>query len=225
VTAVSSVRQTAKIRVVLVDDHQMFRSALRSMLEKNAGIEVVGEVGDGMESLKVVMDTGADVVCMDIRMPRMNGLETTQRLLKLKPDIKVIGLSAFTDKGFVLDMLKAGAYGYVTKAETGEELVRAIRSVMRNQKYLSPEVAGTTIDALIDNNDGRPTAARLSAREKQVLQLVAEGHTSGQIAEHLHLALSTVEVHRNHIMRKLNLHNVVELTKYAIRHGISTSDG
>ncbi len=214
-----------KTRVVLVDDHQMFRNALRSMLEKDPGIEVVGEVGDGMESLKVAVDAAADVVCMDISMPRMNGLEATQRLLKIKPDIKVIGLSAFTDKGFVLDLLKAGALGYVTKAETGDELLRAIRSVMRNQKYLSPEVAGTTINALIDNSTGHSTLARLSSREKQVLQLVAEGNTSAQIAEHLHLALSTVEVHRNHIMRKLNLHNVVELTKYAIRHGISTSDG
>ena len=210
-------------RVVLVDDHRMFRTALRTMLEKDPSIEVVGEAGDGFESLQTVIDARADVVCMDISMPRMNGIEATQRLLALNPALKVIGLSALTDRDFVLDLLKAGASGYVTKTEDREELLRAIRCVRLGRKYLCTEVASTVTGALIDSC-GQPAAAtRLGSREKQVLQLVAEGHTSTQIAERLHVAHSTVEVHRRNIMRKLNLHNVAELTRYAIRTGISAN--
>lgn len=212
-----------KTRVILVDDHQMFRHALRIMLEKDHGIEVVGEANDGLELIRIAGETAADVVCMDIGMPRMNGIEATRRLLVINPAIKVIGLSALTDRDFVLDLLKAGASGYVTKGETGEELLRAIRSVRINRKYLCSEVATTVAGALLESSDGTSSVPRLGARERQVLQLVAEGFTSAQIAERLHLALSTVEVHRRNIMRKLSLHNVAELTKYAIRNGITTS--
>ena len=212
-----------KTRVLLADDHQMFRHALRTMLEKESSIHVVGEAGDGQELLKIAAKTAVDVVCMDIGMPQMNGIEATRRLLAIDPAIKVIGLSAFTDRDFVLDMLKAGAAGYVTKAETGEELLRAIRSVRLNRTYLCPEIASTLTGALIDGSGGSPTAPRIGPRERQVLQLVAEGNTSAEIAERLHVAFSTVEVHRRNIMRKLDLHNVAELTKYAIRNGITTS--
>ena len=212
-----------KTRVLLADDHQMFRHALRTMLEQEASIEVVGEASNGQELLSVAAKTETDVVCMDIGMPQMNGIEATRRLLAINPDVKVIGLSAFTDRDFVLDMLKAGASGYVTKAETGEELLRAIRSVRQNRKYLCPEVASALTGALIDGSNGTAAAPRIGPRERQVLQLVAEGHTSAEIAERLHVAFSTVEVHRRNIMRKLDLHNVAELTKYAIRNGITTS--
>jgi len=212
-----------KTRVILADDHQMFRHALKIMLEKDHGIEVVAEAGDGVELLRVAAETKADVVCMDIGMPRMNGIEATRRLLALNPGVRIIGLSALTDRDFVLDLLKAGASGYVTKGETGEELLRAIRSVRVNRKYLCSEVAATVTGALLESGDGSPATPRLGPRERQVLQLVAEGFTSAQIAERLHLALSTVEVHRRNIMRKLSLHNVAELTKYAIRNGITTS--
>ena len=212
-----------KTRVILADDHQMFRHALRIMLEKDHSIQVVGEASDGIELLKVAAEAPADVVCMDIGMPRMNGIEATRRLLGINPSIRIIGLSALTDRDFVLDLLKAGASGYVTKGETGEELIRAIRSVRVNRKYLCSEVAATVTGALLDSGDGSSAVPRLGPRERQVLQLVAEGSTSAQIAERLHLALSTVEVHRRNIMRKLSLHNVAELTKYAIRNGITTS--
>jgi two-component system NarL family response regulator len=212
-----------KIRVLLADDHQMFRHALRTMLEQEANIQVVGEAGDGQALLKVAAETEADVVCMDIGMPQMNGIEATRRLLAIHPAIKVIGLSAFIDRDFVLDMLKAGASGYVTKGETGEELLRAIRSVRLNRTYLCPEIASVLTGALIDGSNGSPAAPRISARERQVLQLVAEGNTSAEIAERLHVAFSTVEVHRRNIMRKLELHNVADLTKYAIRNSITTS--
>jgi two-component system NarL family response regulator len=210
-------------RVLLADDHQMFRHALQTMLEKEPNIHVVGQAGDGQELLKIAASTAVDVVCMDIGMPKMNGIEATRRLLAINPAIKVIGLSAYIDRDFVLDMLKAGASGYVTKVETGDELLRAIRSVRLNRTYLCPEIASALTGALIGENDGGPAAPRIGPRERQVLQLVAEGNTSAEIAKRLHVALSTVEVHRRNIMRKLDLHNVAELTKYAIRNGITTS--
>lgn len=212
-----------KTRILLADDHQMFRHALRIMLERDPALVVVGEANDGVELLRIAAEKPADVACIDIGMPRMNGIEATRRLLSLNPAVKVIGLSAMTDRDFVLDMLKAGASGYVTKAESGEELVRAIRSVRANRKYLCPEIAATVTGALLDTGDGTAATPRLGSRERQVLQLVADGNTSVKIAERLHLASSTVEVHRRNIMRKLNLHNIAELTKYAIRNGLTTS--
>jgi len=212
-----------KTRILLADDHQMFRHALRLMLERDPAMVIAGEASDGLELLRVAAERPADVACIDIAMPRMNGIEATRRLLSLNPGIRVIGLSAMTDRDFVLDMLKAGAAGYVSKGESGEELLRAIRAVRANRKYLCPEVAATVTGALLDNDDGPMATPRLGSRERQVLQLVADGNTSVKIAERLHLASSTVEVHRRNIMRKLNLHNIAELTKYAIRNGLTTS--
>jgi two-component system NarL family response regulator len=212
-----------KIKVALADDHQMFRQALRVMLERVADIEVVAEAGDGEELLRVVRTQHPDVVCMDLGMPGMNGVETTRQLLAIHPGIRVIGLSALTDQDFVVDMLNAGAVGYVTKAEAADELLRAIRSVFVNRTYLCPRIAATVTDALLHCRTRDARAPRLGARERQVLQLIAEGHTSPTIATRLHLASSTVEVHRRNIMRKLNVHNIAELTKYAIRSGITSS--
>ena len=212
-----------KLKILLVDDHKMFREALRSMLEKEADVEVVGEVGDGREVLRVAGQTLPEVVCMDVGMPGLNGIEATRRLVTSHPGIKVIGVSAFCDRRFVLEMLNAGAAGYVTKGEAGEELLRAIRAVRRHQTYLCPEVAAGVVDALRNGSqDAVSSAPQLGSREKEVLQLLAEGCTSPQIATRLHLASSTVEVHRRNIMRKLSLHSVAELTKYAIRNGLTS---
>lgn len=210
-----------KTRVVLADDHQMFRQALRAMLTSEPGIEIVGEASDGLELLKVATKTVPDVVCMDIGMPNLNGIEATRRLLELCPDVKVIGLSAFYDRDFILDMMKAGASGYVTKGEAGEELLNAIKAVRVNRKYLCPSVADVVMGAIINNPEVQAGPVRLGARERQVLQLVAEGMTSSEIADRINLAASTIEVHRRNIMRKLNLHSVAELTKYAIRNGLT----
>lgn len=210
------------IRIVLADDHQMFRHALRAMLEPVAGIEVVAEASNGQELLDVVARQQVDIVCIDIAMPGMNGIEATRRLLAIAPHIKVIGLSAFSDRQFVEDLLDAGATGYITKAEAGDELLRAIQTVQLGRTYLCPDVATTVAQALLRDGPRDSGAPRITARERQVLQLIAEGHTSVQIAEQLHLAASTVEVHRRNIMRKLQLHSIAELTKYAIRNGITS---
>ena len=214
-----------KLHIALADDHRMFLHALRALLEKEPGIEVVGVAGTGDELLALVADKPVDIACVDIGMPAMNGIETTRRLLTLRPNIKVIGVSAFSDRQFVLDLLNAGARGYVTKAEAGEELLRAIHTVQLGKTYLCPDVAATVTNALLDNTPRDTSVPRITARERQVLQLIAEGHTSGRIADRLHLAASTVEVHRRNIMRKLDLHSVAELTKYAIRNGLTTISG
>jgi two-component system NarL family response regulator len=209
-------------RVLLADDHQLFREALRMLLEKEPDIEVVGETGDGTEVPRLVREKAADVVCMDVRMPGMNGVETTRRLMNGSYPVKIIGLSAHPDHQYVVDMIRAGAAGYVTKSEAGNELIRAIRNVGRNRVYLCPEVMEAVSGVLHEGEGERGSrpSGQLGARERQVLQLVAEGCSSGQIAERLHIATSTVEVHRRNIMRKLDLHNVADLTRYSIRSGI-----
>lgn len=209
-----------KLRIVLADDHQMFRHALRALLENDPGIEVVGEAADGEALLRLVEQTPVDIVCIDIGMPGMNGIEATRRLHAVRPDIRVIGLSAYADRQFVIDLLNAGAHGYVTKADAGDELLRAIHNVRQGRTYLCPDVAGAIASALRFGTDAQASARQLTARERQVLQLIAEGHTSARIADRLHIAASTVEVHRRNIMRKLDLHNVADLTRYAIVNGI-----
>ena len=210
-----------KLNIVLADDHQMFRHALRALLEKEPNLNVVAEAADGEALLRIIGEQAVDIVCIDIGMPGMNGIEATRRLLALRPEIRVIGLSAYSDRQFVIDLLNAGALGYVTKAEASEELLRAIHHVQQGRTYLCPDVSGAVASALSFDTDLRASSHTLTARERQVLQLIAEGHTSARIAERLHIAASTVEVHRRNIMRKLGLHNVVELTRYAIHSGIS----
>lgn len=212
---------SGNVRILLAEDHKMFREALRMILEKEPDLHVVGEVSDGFELLQRVVEAKPDVVCMDISMVGLDGIEATRRLRQIDPTIKVIGLSAYSDKHFVLDMLHAGASGYVVKSEAGDELVRAIHSVRLGRNYLCPSVATLVTEALLNQPGADSQVPRISARERQVLQLIAEGCTSPQIATQLHLAPATVEVHRRNIMRKLNLHSVAELTKYAIRQGLT----
>jgi len=214
-----------KLRILLADDHQMFIESLRIMLEREPGVEVVGVTGNGLDVFRLAKQLKPDIVCMDIGMPGMNGIEATRRLIAACPDTKVIGLSALSDQRYVIEMLEAGASGYVTKAEACDELLRAIRSIRQGRKYVCVDVAATLTDALIEKSDKLETTAapRLGPRERQVLQLIAEGYTSVQIATNLHIAAATVDVHRRNIMRKLNLHGVAELTKYAIRNGITCS--
>jgi len=212
------------LRILLADDHQMFREALRLLLEQNPDFEVVAETGDGLEVLTLAGITAPNIVCLDIDMPGLNGVEITRQLTAALPLVKVIALSTFSDRGYVKDMLNAGASAYVTKAEAGVELLRAIDAVRRNRSYLCPDATDAVKEAMFNQcSEKSPSGAKLGAREVQVLQLVAVGMSSSQIAEKLGIALSTVEVHRRNIMRKLNVDGVVGLTRYAIRNGLVSS--
>lgn len=208
---------------MLADDHKMLREALRALLDKEPDIEVAGEAGDGMAVLGLVAEAKPDVVVMDIAMPGLNGVDATRRLAVEHPEIKVIALSAYSDKRFVMEMLDAGAVGYVVKAAAGDELMRAIRAITRGQTYLCPEVGATLVETVRGSAArGDRAGGRLGRREQEVLTFLAEGHSSPEIAALLHIAPSTVEVHRRNIMRKLDLHSVAELTKYAIREGLTS---
>jgi two-component system NarL family response regulator len=210
------------IRVLLADDHRILREALRTILEKESDIKVVGESDNGRATLKAAREMSPDVVVMDVAMPELNGVEATVRMLDRDPRLRVVALSAHSDKRYVLEMLKAGAAGYVTKAAAGTELLRAIRAVAKGMNYLSPDVASAVIGNIKESENTLPVpSSPLGRREREVLQLLAEGHRSQAIAERLCISPATVESHRRNIMRKLNLHSVAELTKYAIREGLT----
>lgn len=209
-----------KPRVLLVDDHRMFCDALRTLLERIPGLTVVGEAASGNDVLPLARQTAADIICMDIGMPGMNGIRATRSLLAALPHAKVIALSTFAERRYVLDMFDAGASAYVTKAEASEELLRAIEAVKRGRNYLCPDAATLLTGSIappgiVDNSP----QVQLSPRERAVLVQVAKGRTSAQIAEQMNIAPSTVEVHRRNIMRKLDLHSVAQLTRYVINCG------
>jgi DNA-binding NarL/FixJ family response regulator len=208
------------VRVLLADDHKMMRQALRALLDRENDIAVVAEAGNGAEVVSMAREFAPDIVVMDIGMPGLNGFEATKQLLACQPGVKVIALSAYSDKRFVQGMLEAGAVGYVIKSAAGEELTRAIRTVRADQSYFCPEIAAVLAEALRDS--GKTRVEALGRREKAVLKLLAEGVRSSEIAERLNIAPATVEVHRRNIMRKLDLHTVAELTKYAIREGLTS---
>jgi DNA-binding NarL/FixJ family response regulator len=210
------------IRLMLVNDHRMLREALRTILETVGDIELVAEADDGAAALELAREFAPDVVVMDIGLEGMSGIEATRRMLAENPGIKVLGLSTFTDRRMVLQMLEAGARGYITKSAGSEELLRGIRAVAEGQSYLHAEAAAVIVDSLHKHSLQRVQRETLGRREREVLQLLANGKTSAQIAEELRIATSTVEVHRRNIMRKLDRHNIAELTKYAIREGLTS---
>jgi two-component system NarL family response regulator len=205
------------VRVLLVDDHKMFRQALCNLLQSESDLAVVGQTGDGLRVLALAHATAPDLVCMDINLPGLGGVAVTRDLLAHFPKVKVVALSAYFEKRHVQDMLDAGATGYVTKTEASDELLHAMRKVAQGQTYLCPEVAHLfTGERRLNKRMPEDAAAPIGPRENQVLKLVAEGLTSTQIGDQLHIAASTVEVHRRNIMRKLKLHSVAELTRYVL---------
>jgi two-component system NarL family response regulator len=207
------------IRVLLVEDHRMVREALRDVLARLPEVEIVGEAGNAGEALELAERVQPDVVVLDISLPDLNGVEVAARLKDAGNKARIVALSAFADKRFVKAMIGSGASAYVTKSAAGTELVQAIRAVAIGQGYFSPEIAGT----LATDMRGRPSGggeAHLTRREREVLRLIAEGARSPAIGEQLHVSVATIEVHRRNIIRKLGLHTVADLTKYAIREGI-----
>ena len=208
------------IKILLVDDHQMFRDALISLLKTIPGVEVVGAVGTGVDALSFASEKLPDIVCMDIGMAGENGIDITKKILEIIPSIKVIALSTYSDQGYVREMMQAGASAYVTKDESSEELQRAITAVSNNRLYLCSSITNVLTRAIFIQTTKKKNTPMLGRREQQVLQLVAVGKTSEQIARDLGIAKSTVNVHRRNIMRKLDLHNAVEITRYAVNSGL-----
>ncbi len=217
-TAMTAMSEVA-LRILLVDDHQIFREALRSLLERVPGLNVVGEAGDGSDVLRLVQELAPDIVCMDIAMPGLNGIDALRQLHAAGLKVKVIALTTYTDHAFVIDIMKAGAAGYVAKSEGGRALLRAIETVKNGHEYVSRSIADLQTRVVLSQHH-LPERTLLAPREREVLRLVAQGKTSQEIAEELGIALGTVDVHRRNIMHKLDLHKVVDLTRYAIRCGL-----
>ena len=210
------------IRVLLVDDHKILRDALKGVLEREQDIAVIGEANDGGECLELARQLQPDIVLMDIGLPGLGGIDATRALVGENPGIKVVALSTFSDRRVVMQMLDAGARGYVVKSAGRDELLRAIRAVAYGRTYLCPDAASVLVETLRGKKaSDAPPAEPIGRREREVLQLLADGYTSPEIGKLLHIATSTVEVHRRNLMRKLELHSIAELTKYAVRHGLT----
>jgi two-component system, NarL family, response regulator NreC len=215
------------IRLLLADDHAMLREGLKSLIQKESDMTVVGEAENGKQTLELARTVGAHVVVMDVAMPDLNGIEAARKILKGSPNIKVVGLSGHANREFVREMLKAGASAYVLKSRAYEELVRAIREVMKGKKYLSPDIARGVVDEYVgisSSQSENPAFVVLTDREREALQLISEGKSTKEVADALSVSVKTVETHRRNIMEKLNLRSVAELTKYAIREGITSVD-
>jgi len=210
-------------RILLADDHAIIRQGLCSLLEKQADIEVVGAVEDGQKAMELVRELSPDIVIMDISMPNLNGIDATSKIVSRTGNVKVIALSIHSSRRFVTEMLKAGASGYILKECLFNELLDAIQTVRKGGIYLSPRITGVVVDDYVKRLSGeyQPESPGLTEREREVLQLLAEGKSTKEIALHLHVSAKTVESNRRNIMDKLGIHSVAELTKYAVREGLT----
>jgi DNA-binding NarL/FixJ family response regulator len=213
-----------KIKILLADDHKIVREGLSTLIEKQSDMEVMAEVDNGRAAVHFAQKLSPDVVIMDIGMPGLNGIEATRQICRELPGTKVIALSMHADKRFVIEMLNAGAEGYLLKSSAFEELVHAVHAVMAQKSYVSSPLAGILV-----KYSRRPLPKKefsvffiLTRREREVLQLVAEGNCTKEIADHLHVSVKTIETHRLQIMKKLEIFSIAELTKFAIREGLTS---
>lgn len=211
------------IRMLLAEDHTIVRAGIRALLQNLDGLEVVGEAGDGREALRMVETLHPDIVLMDIGMAGLNGLEATARISKEYPHVRVIILSMYASEEYVLQALRAGAVGYLLKDAGITELDLAIRSVARDETYLSPAVSKHVVADYVRRVGGEPSSLeRLTRRQREILQLIAEGHSTQEIAQMLSISVKTVETHRSQLMERLDIHDVASLVRYAIRMGLIT---
>lgn len=214
------------MKILLADDHKLMREGLRMLLEELGGITVVGEAGNGISAVRMARDLEPDLVLMDIAMPDLNGIEATRRIMIESPGVKVIALSMHADKRFVRHMFAAGAAGYVLKGSAFEEVAAAIKKVAAGRIYISPKITDQVLAEYVKQLT-KPSAGAespLSVREREVLQMLAEGKSSRKIAERLHVSVTTVDTHRKHIMDKIGFRTIAELTKYAVREGLTSLD-
>jgi DNA-binding NarL/FixJ family response regulator len=212
------------IRILLADDHKIVFDSLKSLLNKQPDMQVVGGAENGRLAVEQVHELKPDVVIMDVTMPNLNGIDATRQIINQHPEIKVIALSMHSDKQFVTGILSAGASGYLTKNCSFDELVKAVRLVAANKKYLCPDVTAIVIEESLSGSSHAAASSLdlLSTREREIMQLLAEGKTIKQIAAHLFLSIKTIYTHRNQIMKKLQVKNMAELTKVALRGGLIT---
>lgn len=212
------------VRMLLADDHAIVRQGLRSLLEKEPDMEVVGEAEDGRVALNLVRELAPDIVIMDITMPNLNGVDATHEIVSELPKVKVIALSIHSHKRFVADMLKAGASGYILKECLFDEFVQAIRTVAGGGTYLSPRITGVVVEDYVErlSTVAESQLDKLTVREHEVLQLLAEGKSTKQIALEMHVSTKAVEANRRKIMEKLHAHSIAELTKIAILEGLTS---
>ena len=211
--------------VLLVEDHTLVRSGIRSLLDSSPEVKVVGDVKGGREAVEFCQEHRPDLVLTDVEMPSLNGIETARQLHALFPELRIVMLSMHDDPQYVFESLKAGASGYVLKDAAFTELLAAIRAVMSGRRYLSPPLADLVMDDYVRRANGETTGTdldKLSAREREVLQLVAEGRSSAQVAAMIHISVRTVDTHRYNVMQKLGIHSIAGLTKFAIAHGLTS---
>lgn len=215
--------QNMKTKILIADDHRLFRDGLRNLLSRHEDLEVVGETTDGPSTIRAVDKLKPDLVLMDVSMPGLNGIEATRRIRAEHASVRVVMLSMHSDQRFILESLRAGAVGYLLKDCAIEELLVAIRTLMRDQIYLSRTIADSVIKDYMNLARRAPTSAFsvLSAREREVLQALAEGKSTKEMAAQLNISVKTIETHRKQIMDKLDIRSVAELTKYAIREGLT----
>ena len=215
------------IRVLLADDHKIIRDGLRTLIDREAGMEVVAEAENGRKTVRLAQKLRPSVVVMDVTMPDMNGIDATRKIAEEASGVRVIGLSMHSDRRYILGMLEAGASGYLLMDCAFEELAAAIRNVAAGNTYLSPKIAEVVVKGYLDRTPGSPPGpgSSLTPREREVLQLLAEGMAAKEIAAHLNVSVKTVETHRRNMMEKLNMHSIAELTKYAVREGLVSIEG
>jgi two-component system, NarL family, response regulator NreC len=213
-----------KTKILLADDHKIMRDGLRSLLEKLPDVEVVGEAENGRMTVGMVQDGSADLVIMDVGMPDLNGIEATRQIRSIAPKVRVLALSMHSDKRYVSEMFRAGASAYLLKDCAFEELAQAVQVVMTGRAYISPQVAGDIVRDFVNQNttEGESPYTILTPREREVLQLLAEGNAVKQIAAHLSISIKTVETHRQQLMSKLSVSNLADLIKYAVREGFTS---
>ncbi len=213
-----------KTRILLVDDHKILRDGICSLVKGYDDMEVVGEAADGRTAIRLAKELSPDIVIMDISMPDLNGIDATRKIIADNSSVKIIALSMHYDKQFVSEIFKAGASGYLIKDSAFDELEHAIRIVMDGKTYINPQIASLVVESLVSQSSpsSHQAFSLLTEREREVLQLIAEGKSTKQIANDLHVSAKTVESHRRQVMGKLNIRNVAELTKYAIREGLTS---
>jgi len=221
----TAVPSTKLIRVLLADNHTLVRAGLRALLQNIEGIQVVAEAGDGREAVHLIAVHQPDLVLMDIAMPEMNGLEATAHVVKEFPQVRVIILSMHANEEYVLQALRTGAMGYVLKDAGISELELAVRAIVRGETYLSPAVSKHVVADYVRRVSSEPSSLeQLTSRQREILQLIAEGRTTKEIADLLYVSVKTVETHRLQLMKRLNIHDVAGLVRYAIRMGLVLPD-